>query len=73
MTNKNQPTEPVETHLDDDSSRRSFFKKSALVGSLGVMAPTMTAAMFSQAAHAATQEKMKYAVEPGELDEYYGV
>lgn len=54
------------------SSRRDFFKKSALLGAVGVAAPAMTAAMFSQRAHAATQDKLKHNVAPGELDEYYG-
>jgi nitrous-oxide reductase len=70
MTTK-KPDQPT-IEVDDTNSRRSFFKKSALIGGLGVAAPAMTATMFSQMAHAATQDKMDHAVDPGELDEYYG-
>jgi nitrous-oxide reductase len=57
---------------DEPNSRRSFFKKSALLGAAGMAAPAMTATLFSQMAHAATQEKISHSVAPGELDEYYG-
>lgn len=75
MTTKNKTPDQVNEAelLDDSSSRRSFFKKSAVVGAAGFAVPAMTASMFSQMANAATNEKMaKHNVGPGELDEYYG-
>lgn len=58
--------------VEEENKRRDFFKKTALLGTAGLAAPAMTAAMFSEMANAARKEKSKTHVEPGELDEYYG-
>lgn len=56
----------------ENEERRKFFGKSALLGAGAVVAP-MTAAMFASEAKARSNEaRSKVAVEPGELDEYYG-
>ena len=70
MTEKNNQGK-TET-LEQEGGRRDFFKKTAVIGAAGLAVPGMTAAMFSSMANAATKEKMKTHVDPGELDEYYG-
>jgi nitrous-oxide reductase len=56
----------------ENVERRKFFGKTALIGAGAVTAP-MSAAMFSSLANARAKEAhSKVAVEPGELDEYYG-
>ncbi len=65
--NQNEVTE------ESGVSRRGFIGAATAAGAAGVALPVMTAAMFSEAANAKTQEMMNSShVAPGELDEYYG-
>ncbi len=69
--NKLTPDEQPENQLQN-SERRKFFGKTALIGAGAIAAP-MTAAMFSQMAKAkATEAANSPFVHPGDLDEYYG-
>ena len=66
-----EKTKNANTELQD-SGRRSFMGRSALIGAGAVAAP-MTAAMFASMAKAQTKEiGASTVVHPGELDEYYG-
>ncbi len=74
MTDKQVENNEVENEEIKGLSRRSFLGAGAAIGGVGLAAPVMTSAMFAAQAEAKTKEKMAHAaaVEPGELDEYYG-
>ena len=53
-------------------SRRGFMGVGALAGAAGIAVPALSAGMFSEMAQAKATEAADHAVEPGDLDEYYG-
>ncbi|MDX2320833.1 MAG: TAT-dependent nitrous-oxide reductase [Moritella sp.] len=72
MTDKKNNIEEIKDVTIENSERRSFFGKTAVLGAGAVLAP-MSAAMFSSVAQAKRVEyENSPVVHPGELDEYYG-
>ncbi len=78
MVDKKGDIENKDSVQDDESSkislsRRGFLGAGTLAGAAGLAVPALSASMFSEMANAKAKEHAaSHAVEPGDLDEYYG-